>query len=950
MQKKSLRILLLLALSIGFASLSFAQRQTGSLAGKVVDEKKEPLPGVSVMLSGPVLQGTLTFVTTEAGAYRFPVLLPGANYVITFSLSGFNTLVQKEITISVGTTVTADVTLTQATLTEEVTVIAPTPAIDATSSKNSVTFTKALLESIPMNRNIYLAINSAPGMLIGSTRYSSAHGTDIYQTVHNLDGVSINDPVTHLPYMSMSTDMIEEIQIELGGHPAEVGGVAGAMINIVTSSGGNKFHGNANLYYFNKSFVDKNFSKEQLDYLGIGNAAAQDLSVTDAEFTLGGSIFKDKLWFFVNGGYLYRKFKQFGFPVDIEPIEWKGMFKLTARISKNLNLMVYSNYFDYSNDKQGATQWLTLDATKNMTSGTYSFNSRLNWTLSQNAFLDIRLMQIKKTTNYFSDGHYVYDRGTGMTSGNYSFQESSNRDKPLILSSSLTLFVDNFLGGNHEFKTGADLERVNSTRTAWTDAPIYEYTSFGSPYYYGENIGQFRALVISPKQGETEEADIEFKYSFFAQDSWTIGRFTLNLGARYDSQHATFPAQTSAEVPYWTWLDPEFFSKKEYPERKDVTVWNTFSPRVGLVFDLFGKGKTIAKVFYGRYHTNLVNTFWSRVNPNRVESYIVYRWTDNNMNGMIDPGDTYKETMRSGRGNWDPRQNIDPAFRCPFTDTINIGIEHELMPNFKFGISFESKTQNDSVKAIERDRYQHWAKSFTVTDPGYDGVFGTGDDQTLTVYDRTEPFVDYYLTNLPEAWRKYRGLEFIFEKRFSNKWQFLASITWSKAWGTTGLFGNLASTYGFETPNELINNEGRLDFDKPLQIKLQATYQLPYGINLSGYFVNMSGDTFTRMLDVYAPGAGGYVRIMAEPKGTRRQPSWNRLDLRLGKEFVFGDLGRLGVFIDAYNALNVATITTNNTIHGYIEKDGKFRVNPTWKTTSSTSEPRVIKLGLRFSF
>jgi hypothetical protein len=344
------------------------------------------------------------------------------------------------------------------------------------------------------------------------------------------------------------------------------------------------------------------------------------------------------------------------------------------------------------------------------------------------------------------------------------------------------------------------------------------------------------------------------------------------------------------------------------------------------------------------------------VKSTRTENFVDYNWVDNNWNGEIDPADTFTEIFRSGRGDWDPRLSLDPDLHAQFTDEFILGLDNEILPNFKLGINFVLRKSGNMVKAIERNRNENWAATFSVNDPGYDGSFGTADDQKLTVYDRTSPFVDYYTTNLPEAWSKYRGLEFIFEKRMSNKWQLLGSVTWSRTWGTAqqGATPGLVSATptdraGFETPNFLINNEGNLDFDMPLVIKIQGSYRLPYGINVSGAFYTMSGLPFTRFVDVYAPLAGTYVRIMAEPRGTRRGPSTNRFNLRLEKEFTLGT-GRLGVFIDAYNALNTAYVNTNTTIHGRIERDGSFTVNRRWKSISSTSVPRTFKFGLRYTF
>ena len=129
-----------------------------------------------------------------------------------------------------------------------------------------------------------------------------------------------------------------------------------------------------------------------------------------------------------------------------------------------------------------------------------------------------------------------------------------------------------------------------------------------------------------------------------------------------------------------------------------------------------------------------------------------------------------------------------------------------------------------------------------------------------------------------------------------------------------------------------------------------GTYLLPYGISLSANFIFSSGSPFTRSVAVFLPNFGNYVTVNAEPQASRRNPSWNRLDLRLEKEFAFGDIGRLGMYLDVFNTLNNANIYVSSSGHGYIEEDGSFTQTPTWHKVISVSSPRIIRLGLRFTF
>jgi len=129
MRKKSLKALLILFLSMSLISTALAQRQTGNLTGKMIDEDGVPLPGVSLTLSSPALLGTKNYVSTETGSYRFPALPPGI-YTITCELSGFKKVIQEGLIISVGKTTTITITLEPSLIEEEITVTATSPVVD----------------------------------------------------------------------------------------------------------------------------------------------------------------------------------------------------------------------------------------------------------------------------------------------------------------------------------------------------------------------------------------------------------------------------------------------------------------------------------------------------------------------------------------------------------------------------------------------------------------------------------------------------------------------------------------------------------------------------------------------------------------------------------------------------------------------------------------------------
>ncbi len=146
-------ILTLVAFLLILIPLAFSQsKETGAIEGRVTDQDKAPLPGVTVTLSSPQLMGTRTAVTGADGAYRFPTLPPGI-YEVKVQLQGFNTYVREGVRVQTTMRLTVDIPMTQSTVEEQVTVVAKSPTIDVKSSETaSVTLTNEMLRNIPYSQ------------------------------------------------------------------------------------------------------------------------------------------------------------------------------------------------------------------------------------------------------------------------------------------------------------------------------------------------------------------------------------------------------------------------------------------------------------------------------------------------------------------------------------------------------------------------------------------------------------------------------------------------------------------------------------------------------------------------------------------------------------------------------------------------------------------------------
>jgi len=245
--KKFFSILLFLIL-LG-SILAYAQEQTGEIIGTVKDAEGSPLPGVTVEARSPTHIGTETTVTDDMGRFRLIGLTPGS-FTITFSLPGFKRLIRKGILVRLGKTFSLNVTLTQATIEEEVTIVGESPVVDIKKSSTTMNIGKEMFAKLPKGRNFTSVVTVAAGVndepMLGGTSMDGASGSE---NMFFIDGVDTTSMYTGASAQRVLFEFIEEVQVKSSGYEAEYGGSMGGVINVITRSGGNEFHGEATLYY-----------------------------------------------------------------------------------------------------------------------------------------------------------------------------------------------------------------------------------------------------------------------------------------------------------------------------------------------------------------------------------------------------------------------------------------------------------------------------------------------------------------------------------------------------------------------------------------------------------------------------------------------------------------------------------------------------------------------------
>ena len=214
---------------------------TGRIAGRIVDSSGGAMPGVTVTVSSPALQGVRSTVTDGSGDYRFPTLPPG-KYVVKAELTGFKTTEQADVAVGIDRTVAVNLSMSVGDLAENVTVEGTTPVIDIRSASTGLNANADFFTKLPSRRDFYAVAQFAPGVSTddSGTTFAGSTGAENSYIIEGLNttGIYLGDRGK-----TLNQDFVEEVEVKTGGLPAEYGRMTGGVINVVTKSGSNMFHG-----------------------------------------------------------------------------------------------------------------------------------------------------------------------------------------------------------------------------------------------------------------------------------------------------------------------------------------------------------------------------------------------------------------------------------------------------------------------------------------------------------------------------------------------------------------------------------------------------------------------------------------------------------------------------------------------------------------------------------
>ena len=995
---------LALGVTLCAAQPAAAQQGTSEIGGKVTDQQGAALPGVAIVVTNQDTGVFRELVTSPAGSYFVPQIIPG-RYRIQARLEGFKSLDRRDILLEVGRTLTLDLTLEVGALAETITVTSETHLVDLSTAEVGRRITADELAELPAANRSYMAfVGSVPGAqfvpaagflndtMLANGQTSAANNVvfDGAGNVDDLRGSNVGGQTR------VSNDSIQEVQVLTNQFDAEFGRASGAVINAVTKSGTNQFMGSVFDFFTGRAVTAKDY------FTRVENLEKPRVSKQEWGGTIGGPILKNKLHFFASAERLVQRRNQsktyptrpeFSYSTNDDVSAWNTLWRVDHQITSN-------NTWAFRWLRESAPQFNvldgprdTLEANDDETDLDQTLVATLTSVISNNKVNTVRFGFTKEQTTHANARVRALDPAfancticpdqliLGQASlpprlAYLSFDAQADDtadfslDDSYAIESAFSWFIPD-KAGRHDTKFGARYTRVwisnpnnanaNGTYTFGTDVPF----NAADPRTYPE-----RFSIRVP--GMLDYELTSNVWELFAQDKWQWKpSLTFSLGVRYDLEI----------IPIREVDNPLFSDPDAYPVDK-----NNVSPRLGVVWNPDGNGKSVVRGGYGIFYDRtllgtvddfLFNTKYSTsftaifpqtaADPGPSRGQLPGEFVLNTptvseltpairayLSALFPPGTVRRNT---GTVTWD-----DPERAQPYFHQITAGYEREVLP----GLSVSA----DYVRMLGRDQFLNpnlnigtrvnTSRTGTVnfTDPY--GILNRSLASDEDIYRGT---VRLITTKYGRS--DYDALNISVEKRYANNWSARGAYSLGYSRGVTLTQGT--------TPDLQVGTNLNLDqFYAPANVDRRHTavvsgrMEVPKarGVTLSGVLRMMSGTPFT-IHDTNIDGdqngilfdplpAGTYSGTSAgslqnvENKGGRngaRGPGFMQLDMRLGYRARLGSRRTLDVFGEVFNVTDRANFTNPS---GDRRNTADFlRLTG---LVANSGFPRQAQLGVRLGF
>ena len=979
-----------LAAALGMCFIGAAlAAETGGLRITITGSDGQPIAGATVQVSSPDSLVSRSAVTEADGSVRLTGLDPATNYTVEVGAAGYASYSADDVAVVSGKNLSLGYALGTTNLETVIVTGASLAAVDTTSATVGTTLNLDIVESLPTGRSYQSYLQLVPGVKpsagdnpssksgINYSDVGGAIGTST-DNVYYLDGINVTDPLDGVAGSNFNSEIIQEQQVLTGGIPAEYAGGAGLVSKVITKSGGDEFHGSINYYLQNDSLVADDKHGESAGF-----------STFDTAATLGGPVIKDKLWFF--GSYQIKNRED----DVIDPVTGDALrtvntdqdlafFKTTWQITNDDRLT--ASFFNDPYERDGSTDATVIndrDTALEQGGDNYKLEYTRDWAnVRLNAYgyrHEAEQSTVAANSETRNDVAYFGGSPTNadLQQGGFGTNTETwrNRDE---FGLNLEYWLDTSWG-SHTFKAGytqSDNEYTEDARYTGADSALYrsialedsgasfdEFVGSGwtgtrsivagdttriltnisespdSAYFIGlldtdgdgavssDELGayQFDSTAGNPT-GQVNNYRIQQSgpapytvttkgKTFFLQDTWTLNQWTVNAGVRAEQ-----------------WGHFDSFGQEVF-----TFDWE-LAPRLSIVYDLMGDGRSKVWGFVGRYYDPIRNDMTDFAGAGAGPVY----------NEQIFLGDRWLTFRSRGPGD----AIFAPTTETPYTDELVLGYATTLGQNMNLSVIYTKRQTKDIFEDYDLGLYSN---------PNGDTANGQADENSAFYLPysyfgySSAPEFNYVIGTLKGGERKYQGLEVTLQKYKSDNWQGMVSYTYNDAEGNSNSDGNADFQGDWialdpRAPNQWGPQPGNIEH----QFKAFGTYFMDFGLELSGVFNWNSGVRYSRTYSLYGrhlpemtdtPYEVGGVTdtwILPGAVGGETGPAYSTFDVRAKYTHEL-PVGQLEFSIDVFNVFDQQSAISEQDL---ITGDGVYAFGE----ATDWVEPRRAYLGVRYSF
>ena len=869
-------LIITISLVVAASSSLFGQAASGTatIGGMITDQTGAAIPGADVTVRNVDTNVARNLRSNEAGNYEAVSLQPG-NYEVKVSKSGFSTLTHTGVTISVGQRAVIDVAIKVSGVTEDVTVVEETPAVDTDKTDVSTVVNLKDMMNLPMSgRRWDTFALSTPGTTNdGGFGLLSFRGMSGLYNNNMIDGTDNNQAFfseakgrTRLNF-AYSIDAIQEYQVGNSSFSAQYGRAAGGIVNAVTKSGGNDIHGTGFYLIRDDSLNAANpFSASTLVPLGLNGKPTDRRQQFGA--SVGGPLKKDKVFYFLNWEQQKRNFPMAVVPGSSnfftgsctaagcgqvvsffkslvqtqarEGNEAVGLGKVDYNLNSRNSISTTVNILRW--DSPNGIQTAPSSSVHQSMNGSDDVSdetliARWNSIISPTFLSEVRFQ-------YGRDFEFELPNAPGpsvSTTGGINFGMPNFLPRAAYPDEKRLQFSQNlsWLKGKHSVKWGWDVTRVDDLQiNLFSGGGVYSYSSLNNfALDCGNPVLPVPLTNCTPDPAATAPAgkhyttftqafdslnaagSTDFKtwdVAGYVEDTWRpVSNVSVNVGLRYEIQ--TMPALHGSPLEPRTSALP--------------TDGNNFGPRFGLSWDPTKDKKTVVRLGGGMFYGRTQNSTIANLITNNGVRFVSYSLTPTSAGAPLFPN--VLSAPPGGAGSKPDIVFADPNFRSPVIYQGELSIEREFLPNTTISAIYMLNRAQRMPVFLDTNLPAPTDVTYTVCGSAQVGSSTTCANPAATFVTpfftgaRPNPNFGFMtdVASVVNTW--YNGLVLQVKHRFSHGFQFDAGFTYSKAQDDDQNSQTFTTSESASNPFNLKNDYSLSDFDQRKRFTLAGVWELP---------------------------------------------------------------------------------------------------------------------------